>query len=515
MDKATMDRILMGGALAAPLLSGIASAGASAREARQAQADRETAARQAQMQWVQSLLNQQTGRATTLADQMPLGAEQGFVQRQAILGNLVGQTGAQAMPSLYGGVLNPLRGVSTVPYGTEATAQSLAERRKALAGIEPNFQFGSMSAYGLGGPGVQTAEQQVAQYARDVASQRMAQESAMTNLLNAQYAQASGQTPTGAAAAPKKGGFWSGLGKALLKVAPIAVSAIPAVGPLASAGLRTALAAAAGAGSAAASGGGLTGAILGGVTGGLGAAGAAPQGGTFLSNLQRSILTPQGLARVTAAAAPGVVGQAAGLAAPFLPGYQAPPTPQSPVALPPSLMPAAVGNGELAMTPAEIEAYNRGKYLQDLDAANQMAPINLAPLPSRPGMPAAVRQAVATPKARAANTRKLSAPTQPIDWSQYDLLGRGQQPAPTRQAITYPSGVMMYPATNVPVQPATYSPTVTQPNEAGLLANLRQLSPENRLTAIHNQLNVSRTLRLTPAVRNLIKETQAQLQGGR
>jgi len=69
--------------------------------------------------------------------------------------------------------------------------------------------------------------------------------------------------------------FLGKLGKILKTVAPIAVSFIPGIGPVASAAL--------GAGLGALSGGGLKGALIGGISGGLGGAGAAGKiGGTIL-----------------------------------------------------------------------------------------------------------------------------------------------------------------------------------------------------------------------------------------
>ena len=58
-------------------------------------------------------------------------------------------------------------------------------------------------------------------------------------------------------------GFWKGLGKGLLKIAPIAAMAIPGIGPIASAAIQGGL----GAANAKASGGGWKDALLGGATG--------------------------------------------------------------------------------------------------------------------------------------------------------------------------------------------------------------------------------------------------------
>ena len=70
--------------------------------------------------------------------------------------------------------------------------------------------------------------------------------------------------------------FLGKLGKILKTVAPIAVSFIPGIGPVAGAAL--------GAGMGALSGGGLKGALIGGISGGLGGAGAASKiGGTILN----------------------------------------------------------------------------------------------------------------------------------------------------------------------------------------------------------------------------------------
>lgn len=453
------------------LLGGLAAGGANAAQRAQAQYDREQAARQAQMAWLQSQMTNQTNRAVGLADRMPLGAEQSYVQSQGLLGGAAGALSTQPLPSLYGGVFNPFVGMDLTPYGTEATSAALAERRKALAGIDPNFQFGGMASYGLQGPEVASAEQQVSQYARDVASKRMEQETAMTKMLNAQYDRAAGQGQQGSA--PKKGGFWSGLGKTLVKAAPLIISAVPGAG--------------------------------------------APKGTSFASNIQKAVLSPRGMAQMASAFAPGPIGQAVSMVAPFLKGADYSPARDTantsgPFGPAPSVaMPIARGN--LVMSPDEVNAVNAGIDSQQQDIIDQFAPSKTV-------------QAVKPASARAKATQRTGAtakvaPQQktPVraDWA--NMLKPGlfdaraltvPPPAPFSGA---PSSTMFYPATNQPGKPETYSDVMTQPNEPTLIKNLTAIPLQQRMAAIGQMLQ-SNQLKLTPAVRTLLNATRTQLQAG-
>lgn len=93
-------------------------------------------------------------------------------------------------------------------------------------------------------------------------------------------------------------GIFGSIFKVLKKIAPIAVSFIPGIGPIASAAL--------GAGLGALDGGGLKGALLGGVTGALGAGGAGGIGAKLGTNIGGKVL-----GNAASAAAKNALGQAA------------------------------------------------------------------------------------------------------------------------------------------------------------------------------------------------------------
>ena len=227
------------------------------------------------------------------------------------------------MPRGYGGVVNPMAGVDlSGTLGQTGTAQSLAEWRKRQAAIDPNFQFGPMSAYGLSGTA--PAEQQVSDYARAMGEQRLARENAMTNMLNAQYLQATGQLPGAQPAAPekKKGGFLRTLGKIGLAAAPIVAGAlIPGAGSVLAQSIIGGLS---GAGQGALQGGGVKGAILGGATGaaagGFGAAKAPnlPTGLSAGQRVQQALLNPAAVTRIAGAATPGPAGNVIQALSPFM-----------------------------------------------------------------------------------------------------------------------------------------------------------------------------------------------------
>lgn len=290
-------------------------------------------ARAAQAAFQQSLLGGQTDRAVSLANASPLGAEQNFVARMGMLGNSSKQMQNQPAPN-YGGVVNPFSGMDLTPFGNDATVASLANRRKILASIYPEMDMGSIGDLGL--TNTASADTGVANYAAGVAGQRNANEDVIRALLgdqlkDAQSTENQPQLPTlnaqGYQVAPqtekKGGGFWSKLGKGLLKIAPIAAMAIPGLGPVASIALQAGL----GAANGAASGGGLKGALLGGAVGGasagLGGVTQAAAGTKLLPNLRAAILNPQSLIKVGSSFAPTPIQQAIDLGANmFLKGPQ-------------------------------------------------------------------------------------------------------------------------------------------------------------------------------------------------
>lgn len=328
----------------AQIFGGLAG-GASASKDRDLQAEenayqREADARNLQMQWTQTLMNNQANRSLNFAQLSPLGAEQRLVQQNAMRLGAYGGLQNRQMPR---GAFNPFVGMNLSSFGQDATAAAIGERRKALAGIDPNFQFGSMGAYGLSGPGTLSAEEQVAAYARDAASQRMAQENEMFKMLSAQYNQATGRDAEGnvkAAIAPpkKKTSVWKKIAKVALAAAPIIAAPFTGGASLLATGAIGALA---GAGAGALDGG-LKGALMGGVMGAIpmgsiggagsaaareaakrGVAGALKE--SVGSAIKRAVLNPQAIAKMAGAGIGGKTGAALQLASGYLKGPTAHP----------------------------------------------------------------------------------------------------------------------------------------------------------------------------------------------
>lgn len=280
---------------------------------------------------------QQRDAAQSLANAMPLGAEQGLAEmmgRRRALGQVAAgwqppRGMSPAANAFAAQTPNLLAGFASPDYqqtvSREATARSIAERRKALAGLDPNFQFGSMGDYGvpdLGG--------EVSQYATGVQGRRQQSENELLRLLTEQMREASGaQVPgatdaTAAAGQSKKTPWWR---KAIGAALPVAAAFIPGVGPAASIALQ----AAAGAAGGAIGGGGVKGAVLGGLmggvgagTGGLGSAAGrqamAQQG--VKSFAKQTLSNPRLLTQIAGGALGGDKGAALQLASLSMPGAQ-------------------------------------------------------------------------------------------------------------------------------------------------------------------------------------------------
>ena len=286
----------------------------------------------------------------SLLDASPLGAEQALAMQMARARGLSGvaETFQPLMPASadIAGLIRPssdvLSAFTTPDYrasiSPEATARSIAERRKALAGVDPTFQFGSMGDYGL-----PNLEKEVATYAQGVAADRLGRENLMLDLLNQQMKAASafGQTtpdgmsmqgvpPTQSSASqPKKTSWWK-------KVLNVAATAAPIVAAPFTGGTSLALI---GAGSGALKGalsggakGALTGAAMGAATSAIGggAAGEAAKRGisegvkeSASAAIKRAILNPRALTQLGGAAVGGQTEQVAQMIAPFLPGAKA------------------------------------------------------------------------------------------------------------------------------------------------------------------------------------------------
>lgn len=278
-----------------------------------------------------------------LLNASPLGEEQEYVGKQALRRGLMGVMGnfqplAPASADI-AGLIRPTSNVLsafTTPdmqqaASVGATARSLAERRKAKAGVDPTFQFGSMADYG-----VPNLEKEVATYAQGVAADRLSRENQLLNLLTTQMEAANalsqpqsmqGVPPTqsSAAAQPKKTSWWK-------KVLNVAATAAPIVAAPFTGGTSLALI---GAGSGALKGalsggakGALTGAAMGAATSAIGggAAGAAAQRGAgeaASAAIKRAILNPRALTQLGGAAVGGQTEQVAQMVSPFLPGAKA------------------------------------------------------------------------------------------------------------------------------------------------------------------------------------------------
>ena len=313
-------------------------------------------------------LARQLARQSTL-NASPLGAEQSLAMQMARARGLSTQaegfrpTMSQdpAIASRMGALPNVLGAFTTADYrntiSPEATARSIAERRKAIGGVDPDFQFGNMSDYGLPNLGGE-----VSSYQNKIGADRLGRENQLMQLLNSQMQEASKplyQDPGAASsfgptapAAPaeetkKKGSPW------WKKVLKVAAAAAPIVAAPFTGGTSLALI---GAGAGALGGaldggkkGALTGGLLGGLTAGLGGGAAKTPGVIFetgafggaaanaakraagesvKSALQRAIVNPRGLATIGGAAASafggdsavGQAGRAAQAVSPFLRG---------------------------------------------------------------------------------------------------------------------------------------------------------------------------------------------------
>lgn len=340
MAPLTRDQLIQLAAAFGPsLISGIGQGGQAAadralteqdraRQAEQEAYNRRMGARGGLAGFFQNQLTRDINAAGDFAAQSPLGAEQALARqmaRQRAGADAVRQykppTGMSPAASAFAAQQqNFLAPFASADYqatvSPEATARSIAERRKALGAIDPNFQFGSMGDYGLPDLGGE-----VSQYQGDVRSRRQASEMDLQRLLTEQMREASAaQIPgaTSATAAPATGTTAQKKPSLLRRVVgaalPVAAAFIPGVGPVASALIQ----AGAGAAGSAIAGGGLKGALTGAAMGGLGAAtgglgsaaGRKVAGETAKSFVQRAILDPRALTQIAGGAIGGGTGAA-------------------------------------------------------------------------------------------------------------------------------------------------------------------------------------------------------------
>ena len=288
----------------------------------------------------QNQLNRDINAAWDFAAQSPLGAEQLLARNMARMrqvGQAAGQyrppTGmspaASAFAAQQPNFLAPFASADfQQTVSPEATARSIAERRKALAAINPSFQFGSMSDFGL--PSLDT---EVAQYQTGVRDRRQTSENEQLRLLTEQMREASASqipgatgatTPGTGTTAPKKPSLLRRIAGAALTAAPIVAAPFTGGTSLALIG------AGAGAAKGLLEGGGMQGALTGGLTGAATSAllGGASRGAGEATGaaVKRAILNPRALAQIAGGAAGGQTGAALQMLSAALPGASAAPT---------------------------------------------------------------------------------------------------------------------------------------------------------------------------------------------
>ena len=396
------------GQLATNVVGGVASGKAAERSAEQAsqqdawnrllqQYNAQMAARNQLAAYYDQLNATRAAGRQALLNASPLGEEQEYVGKQALRRGLMGVMGnfqplAPASADI-AGLIRPtsnVLGAFTTPDMQQAasvgtTARSLAERRKAKAGVDPTFQFGSMADYG-----VPNLEKEVATYAQGVAADRLSRENQLLNLLTTQMEAANalsqpqsmqGVPPTqsSAAAQPKKSSWWK-------KVLNVAATAAPIVAAPFTGGTSLALI---GAGSGALKGalsggakGALTGAAMGAATSAIGggAAGEAAKRGisegvkeSASAAIKRAILNPRALTQLGGAAVGGQTEQVAQMIAPFLPGAKA--------YVPRQTAPRPMGPGATVSSPL----YDRiGPVGQSLPPTGSVTPPDLSGRTSTP-----------------------------------------------------------------------------------------------------------------------------------
>lgn len=200
--------------------------------------------------WSQQAQN--TSRASSVLAADPLGADQKYAQRNALLSailpnmrNFRSQPGdpgiAAAMGGDRGGVMNALPAGGLDPnminamFGAQSTMGAITQRHQNLTNLDPRAATPDLtSMYGeQAGPAMQQLQQYAQQAQSADASQRAAYEQQMNQLIQQQAQQ------------DKPGGFWHKLAKVAGTVGAIAALAIPGIGPLAAAGIGAASGAAA------------------------------------------------------------------------------------------------------------------------------------------------------------------------------------------------------------------------------------------------------------------------------
>lgn len=205
--------------------------------------DRQMQALQQKAQMLQGLQQNRQQMAQAGLNAMPLGQEQAYASRakamQALLPALAQYQGARPTdPGIAGAtrssgpnLVQALAGNQGFQntFSDQMTSQAMADRRKAIAAVNPQYEFSS-----LGGFGMDPSYDQTVDDARGTALARLKGFEGQQQALADQQVQLAMNGPSQSQGQEKKGGgLLGGLGRVLKIAAPIAAMAIPAVGPMA------------------------------------------------------------------------------------------------------------------------------------------------------------------------------------------------------------------------------------------------------------------------------------------
>lgn len=184
------------------------------------------------------LADEQTRRhnaAVGAADASPLGANENFAAKQAIIQQVLGGARnfsitpsdpdvAAAMPAMSGGLRLPENGLSAESlkhYGPEATAGAIAHRSKMISNIDPTAPTPDFTTMGY----LPDIDNKFGASARSFAGDRLASTTGSDDVRRAQIMQALDRDLSGAAQPQEPTPWWKKALKIAATVAPIA--AIP------------------------------------------------------------------------------------------------------------------------------------------------------------------------------------------------------------------------------------------------------------------------------------------------
>ena len=291
--------------------AGVAGAGLSAYGASKDNATnaKQSAAQFAARMALESQNSQQSNRlgsAQAAAAASPLGANENFAAKQALMRSILpglrnqrstpSDPGvASAMGTRTGGLRLPEGGLpasALAHYSPEATAGAIAQRQNHITNIDPNAPGVNFQRMGFDPSVAGGVQGETNGYQSEALRRKQALDAETANqlkmALEQNYAAAQGDPEQ-----KKSGGFLSKLGGVLKFAAPIAASFIPGVGPIAAAAIGG-LGSGAG---AAMQGGGVGGALKAGAVGaGAGAAGnaALQRPGPQMNNQMGRAAVPSG-----------------------------------------------------------------------------------------------------------------------------------------------------------------------------------------------------------------------------